>query len=172
MRRRVHLFALAGITLGCSCGDPGAGGAPSGSAAAVVAATGSAAPLPAPSGSAVDEAADDETSTRPVELLKLVFASDVKDKAPVGPLQTAKTGERVYAHLTLRNQSGRPRKVHLEFAVDGEKRTTVDLFVGESWSWRTWAYNTILPKDAGKKLTLEVTDDAGHPLFEGALPIR
>lgn len=125
-----------------------------------------------PSASSVASADEDETSTRPVELLKLVFSSDVKDKEPVGQLQVAKPGQRVYAHLTLRNQSGKPRKVHLAFAVDGEKRTNVDLFVGESWSWRTWGYNTILPKDAGKKLTLEVVDDAGHPLFEGALPIQ
>ena len=161
------------LILACSGGCGGDKGTPAaGSASAAALASAPAAPSSAPSGEVAEDAAEEETSTRPVELLKLVFASDVKNKEPVGSLQVAKTGQRVYAHMTLRNQSGRPRKVHLAFAVDGEQRTNVDLFVGESWSWRTWAYNTILAKDAGKKLTLEVTDDAGHPLFEGALPIQ
>jgi hypothetical protein len=155
--------------LGVGCGDPAApaGSAPSASAASSVVA----AAAPAGSGGA-DAAADDETSTRPVELLKLVFTKEVKDKEPVGQLQVASPGQKVFAHLTLRNRSGRPRKVQLAFSVGGEKRTTVELFVGDSWSWRTWAYNTTLPRDAGKKLDLEITDDQGHPLFEGAIPIR
>jgi hypothetical protein len=114
---------------------------------------------------------EDEVSTKPVELLKLVFAADVKDKEPSGQLQVAKPGQKVFAHLTLRNLSDHPRKVKLNFSVAGEKRTQVELLVGESWSWRTWAYNTLLPKDAGKKLELEVVDDEGHPLFDGAIPI-
>lgn len=169
---KLRAFGLM-LALVCSAGcggDKGTNTTASASATALPSAPQT--PASATSGETAADAADEETSTRPVELLKLVFASDVKDKEPVGSLQVAKTGQRVYAHMTLRNQSGRPRKVHLDFAVDGEKRTQVDLFVGESWSWRTWAYNTILAKDAGKKLTLEVTDDAGHPLFEGALPIK
>jgi hypothetical protein len=156
----VAAAALAG------CGD-------SPSAAPSAAASGPVPSVLAPGSAEVISSAEveDETSTRPVELLKLVFAADVKDKEPSGQLQVAKPGQKVFAHLTVRNLSNHPRKVKLNFSVAGEKRTQVELFVGESWSWRTWAYNTLLAKDAGKKLELEVTDDEGHPLFEGALPI-
>lgn len=155
------LIVLAG------CGEPQSG-APS------AAASGPVPSMLAPGASAPGMSSaeiDDETSTKPVELLKLVFAADVKDKEPSGQLQVAKPGQKVYAHLTVRNLSDHPRKVKLSFSVSGEKRTQVELFVGESWSWRTWAYNTVLAKDAGKKLELEVTDDQGHPLFEGTIPI-
>src|SRR5512139_1828876 len=153
MRPR-FLLAIVGILLGC--GDPPGGTPAGGSSSGSGAPPGVESALAEPSGTAVDP--EDETSTRPVELLKLVFAADVKDREPSGPLQVAKPGQKVYAHLTVRNRSGRPRKIRLNFTVDGEKRTSVELFVGESWSWRTWAYNTVLPKDAGKKLALEVTD--------------
>ncbi len=159
------LVALAG------CGDPKAGAVASGSAGPTPSGLVSPAGGEAAAASSDEAEADDETSTRPVELLKIVFAADVKDKQPSGPLQVAKPGQKVYAHLTLRNRSGRPRKIRLDFTVDGEKRTNVELVVGESWSWRTWAYNTVLAKDAGKRLELEVTDDEGHPVFEGAIPI-
>ena len=114
---------------------------------------------------------EDETSTRPMELLKFQFTSAIKSRQPVDKMVLAKPGDRVYGYLTLRNRSGRARKVHLEFAVNGEKRTEMDLDVADSWSYRTWGYNTILPKDKPGKLTLVATDDEDHPLFSESLPI-
>jgi hypothetical protein len=127
------------------------------------------APTPAPGTSAE---VDEETSTRPVELLAFAFTSGVKHKAPVDTLRSAKVGQKVHAHLTLRNRTGRARKVELRFRVGGELRTELSLEVGEAWSWRTWGYNTVLASDRGKKLSLEVVDDEGHPLVDAELPIE
>ncbi|NUP11620.1 MAG: DUF2914 domain-containing protein [Polyangiaceae bacterium] len=130
-------------------------------------------PQPAPvlaSGSASEY--DEETSTRPVELLKFSFASGIRGRDPASVLEYAKPNQRVYAHLTLRNRSGRKRTVHVVFKVNGAKRTEVDLDVDASWSWRTWAYNTVLAKDTSGTLSVEVTDDEGNAVAEGTLPIR
>ncbi len=164
---------LVGALCVClGCGDPPApapsaasGPDPASSAQAPLAPTADA------TAAASAASADDETSTRPLELLKLVLTTEIKGRDPGAPISSAKPGQKVYAHVTVRNRSGGPRKVTVAFKVGGEKRTTVDLFVEESWAWRTWAYNTVLPRDAGKKIEIEVTDDAGHPLFEGSLPV-
>ncbi|MEO7108874.1 MAG: hypothetical protein ABI183_00435 [Polyangiaceae bacterium] len=114
---------------------------------------------------------EDETSTRPMEVLKFQFTSAIDQRKPTDKMVLATPGDRVYAYLTLRNRSGRKRSVHLEFSVNGDKRTEMDLDVAESWSYRTWGYNTILPKDKTGKLTLSVTDDAGNPILDESLPI-
>lgn len=115
---------------------------------------------------------EQEAETLPLELLKFRFTSDIKAKNPVDTLDHAKPGKRVYAHLTLRNRSGRPRKVHLTFKVNDVVRTEMDLDVGVSWEWRTYGYNTLGAKDTGT-VTLDVDDDEGHPLVENQqLPIR
>ncbi len=130
----------------------------------------------APNGSSetptpLDSYADSELSTRPVELLKLQLTSAVKDRMPVDKLAVTHPGDRVYAHLTVRNRTGRPRKVHLLFGVNGKSQTEMDLEVAESWSYRTWGYDTLLKTDKPGKLTLSVTDDEGNPLEDVELPI-
>ena len=121
--------------------------------------------------SAVAElSAESEMSTRPVELLKFTFTSGVDAKNPADLLTAGKPGTKVYAHLVVRNRTGRARKVNVAFELNGKTRTEVPLAVDESWSWRTWAYNTI-PKDAKGTLRVTVTDDEGHPLGDYSLPI-
>lgn len=116
---------------------------------------------------------EQEAETLPLELLKFRFTSEVKAKNPVDTLDHASPGKRVYAHLTLRNRSGRPRKVQLTFKVNDVVRTKLELDVGESWEWRTYGYNTLLAKDTSGTLSLDVDDDEGHPLIENQqLPIR
>lgn len=163
-RRALLLCALA--LAACDSSPP----APAASSALVSAAAPPVAAPPPREGAAA--ALDDETSTRPVELLAFSFTSGVKNKAPVDALRSAKVGQKVHAHLTLRNRTGRPRKVELRFRVAGELRTELSLEVGEAWSWRTWGYNTILAGDRGKKLSLEVVDDEGHPIVDAELPIE
>jgi hypothetical protein len=107
-----------------------------------------------------------------LELLALSFTSAVRDKAPADRLVEAKPGDRVYAHLTVRNLSGRPRKVGLLFVVNGHQRTEIDLEVGPSWSWRTWGFNTLLADDDPGELVLRVTSDDGKVLANERLPIR
>ncbi len=115
---------------------------------------------------------DDEASTKPVELLALKIASDVKNKEPVDAIDATAAGARVYAHVTIRNRTGRPRGVVITFTVDGVERARVPLEIGESWSWRTWGYATMRAADAGKTLTITLDDEEGHPLAERTLPVR
>ncbi len=167
------VLALSCGALGCGsrgAGDPDAGRAAS-SASSAPPAVGSTAPGASAAGPAGSSDYEEETSTRPVELLKFRFTSGVKAREPVDELRSVAPGERVYAYLTLRNRTGRARQVHVEFAVNGESRTVKDLDVAESWSYRTWVYNTVLKKDKPGKLSLVVTDDEGHPLVEESLPI-
>jgi hypothetical protein len=116
--------------------------------------------------------ADAAPNARYVELLGLVLTSGIASKDPVDVVEQAKAGERVYAHLTIRNRTGRPREVVLRFHVEGVERANVPLEIGESWSWRSWGYATPRPADVGKKLTIELVDDEGRTLAERTLPVR
>ena len=107
---------------------------------------------------------------KPMLLLKFKFAAAIKNREPVGQLPIVRPGGRVYAHMTVRNRSGRKRCLHLEFRVNGKKRTKVTLRVGRSWSWRTWAYNTTRSSDRGP-LELIVHDDQGKLFLRRRLAI-
>jgi len=106
----------------------------------------------------------------PLQLLRFTFADGVEGKDPREKLNIARPGQRVYAHLRLRNRSGRDRCVHVVFRVGGKKRTDVTLKVGESWSWRTWAYNTLRSDDRGP-LQVVVTDDQGKVIVQQSLAV-
>lgn len=174
MRRRIDAaLGVALVVAGVGCGSPRDRTAPSAQAAA-----GDAGPIDAPtppplppSAPPPSSADEDETSTRPLELLSHQLTSGVKARAPIDRLSRVEPGERVYVFLTVRNRSGRTRQVHVEFRVNGALRTVKDLDVAESWSFRTWAYNTVLETDKPGKLAVDVTDDEGHPLLEESLPI-
>ncbi len=161
MRRAAWLLCWT-----CACGEEAA--APS---SAISNDPASFAP-PGPSASSdLARAAEEELSTKPLELLRHRFTSGVKDREPVDRLSLATSGSRVYAHFTVRNRSGRDRQLTAKFSVNGQERSEVLLDVKESWSYRTWAYVTL--RDADKKGTLElsVTDDEGHPLLDDKLPL-
>lgn len=155
-----------------ACGLLACGGLACGSDGGVPSAQPSAAhaPVLVPPSAVNELSAESEMSTRPMELLKFTWTSGVDARNPVDVLTTAKPGTKAYAHLTVRNRTGRARKLTMEFRVNGKKQTTLELDVDESWSWRTWGYNTV-PKDAKGTLELVVTDDEGHPLVESSLPI-
>jgi len=112
-----------------------------------------------------------DPALKPLQLLRYRFSSGVEHKKPVDKLYVARPGQRVWAHLTVRNRSGRDRCVHVELAVNGQSRTEIDLEVGHSWSWRTWAYITLRPTDRAGRLELTVTDDQGRLLLREHLPI-
>lgn len=155
--------ALCAALASCGGGEVGAAASARPSASA---------PLLAPPASGSGPSYEAETGGGALELLKFTFTSGLKGKDPADKLTSVKPGQRVYAHLTLRNRSGRPRKVHVEFTVNGNERTSVDLDVESSWSWRTWAYNTVLPSDGKGTLELLVSDEEGNPLVEESLPIK
>ena len=105
------------------------------------------------------------------EVRAMQFASDVKNKEPADKLSAARPGKRVYAHLVVRNRTPAPRTLTVTFTVDGVVRSTTDLEVERSWSYRTWAYVTLKPTDAGK-LAVEVKDDLGERVAGAEIPIK
>jgi hypothetical protein len=123
------------------------------------------APAPAPSGSAAAEKA-------PLQVLKLVFTSEVKNKEPVDKLDSVKPGERVWAHLAMRNRGAEARPITLVFRVNGEQRSKVELKIDPSWSYRTWGYSTLRAGDVSGELVLEVRDQASAVITTARLPIK
>jgi hypothetical protein len=58
------------------------------------------------------------------------------------------------------------------FRVNEERRTTLDLKIDPSQSYRTWAFNTLKEQDRSGTLALEVTDETGQTLLSEKLPIK
>lgn len=111
-----------------------------------------------------------DTDTATIELQELTFTSDVKNKEPVDVIEQVAVGMRVWAHLRVRYRGDEPHKLHVEFRVNDSKRTSLDLEVHKSWSYRTWAYNTMRPGDNGT-LRFQVKDENGRVLADRELPI-
>lgn len=105
-------------------------------------------------------------------VLKMTLASGIKDKAPADKLASAKPGQRVWAHVTLRNRSGSSREIDVVFRVNGKERTRVTLDVQAAWSFRTWGYVTLRPTDVTGELEAVVVDDSGEELGKMTIPIR
>ncbi len=188
------LFAAAACREGSNEGTPSADAGPSaagpnrtgataGSRGQSSAATGRSSWRPGPSGDEAVETVNDEPEVDhegacapadpgldPLQLLRFTFTDGVENKDPKQKLHIARPGQRVYAHLRLRNRSGRERCVHVTFRVGGQKRTDVTLKVGKSWSWRTWAYATPRVDDT-KPLQVVVTDDQGKVIVEKKLAV-
>ena len=95
----------------------------------------------------------------------------MRGKEPARELSFATPGQRVWAHLTLRNPGREKRVVTVVFRVNEEKRTTLELTVEPSLSFRTWGYNTLREGDGGE-MTVEAVDDVGTTLVNEKLPIR
>jgi hypothetical protein len=108
----------------------------------------------------------------PLQLLRLTLTSAVKDKEPVDELEAVGPAQRVWAHLAIRNRSSDARRITLIFRVNGEERSTVDLKVEPSWSYRTWGYNTLRASDKSGELTLEVREIGGPLLTTARLPVK
>jgi hypothetical protein len=114
----------------------------------------------------------DGATRRHPEVKAMHFASDVKNKEPVDTLSSAAPGKRVYAHLIVRNRTAGTRKLKMSFSVDDAERSSTELEVERSWSYRTWAYVTLRPGDKGK-LAVVVTDDVGGEVVARAeIPIK
>ena len=107
---------------------------------------------------------------KPMQVLLFRWTSGIENKDPKDRLYVARPGQRVYAHLRMRNRSGTERCLKLVFRVGDEKRTEVTLRIGESWNWRTWAYNTLKREDR-KPLRLTIHDDQGALILDERLPV-
>ena len=109
---------------------------------------------------------------QPLQLLKFTFSSDVKNKQPVDTLEAAAPGQRVWGHFVLRNRNQGSRKLSVVFRVNGQTRTTLDLEIEKSWSFRTYAFNTLRSADKTGEISLEAKDETGAIVASSAIPIR
>lgn len=107
---------------------------------------------------------------KPLELMSFQLTSGIWEKDPVDDLSTAKPGDRVYAHFKLKNK-GERRTLKVVFKVNGAPRTTLELKVEPSPSYRTWGFNTLRAGDTGE-LSVTATDDAGVVVAERSIPIK
>jgi hypothetical protein len=169
--RSIHGLVALCLILACDKSEPGATGQPGSdpSSAAESAPPDATAAASGTSPAGTSSAGVEEAGS--LELQELTFTSEVKNKEPVDTLLAAEPGKRVWVHLRLRNRDDAPRKIGLEFRVNGDKRTTLDLKVEKSWSYRTWAYNTLLEGDKQGTVSLEVRDDTGVVLADRSVPI-
>jgi hypothetical protein len=178
----LHASLLAAVVAACTSGrasgsdkdastDPvapsGVTGAPSSPPApAEGAPAGSSSSKPRPTDPAE---AEDQAEMR---LLKLTLAPGVRDKEPVSKLEAAKPGQRVWAHVTLRNRTGFAREIDLVFRVNGKERSRVTLNVESSWSFRTWGYVTLRPGDVSGDVSVSVVSDSGEEIGAAKVPIK
>jgi hypothetical protein len=159
------VVVLAHLALACAGCDQRADASPAADAAAPP-------PAPAPTARAAPSASGSAAAEKgEFKVLKAVFTSEVKNKEPTDNLKSAKPGQRAWVHLTLRNRGDAARTITLVFKVNGKERSTVDLKVEPSWSFRTWAYNTLRAGDKGE-LGLEIRDDAGATMTTLSIPIK
>lgn len=171
-------FAVVFGLAGCDS-QSGGGGAASASVSAPVPAS-VAAPMPLPAsvtapsragGRAASAASADEEASQ-IQLLKFTFTSNVRDKEPVDKLDAAKPGQRVWAHINVRNRTGSNREIDLVFRVNGKERSRVPLEIQASWSFRTWGYVTLRAADTSGEVTAVIIDDSGEEILSERLPIR
>jgi hypothetical protein len=167
---RVLSFSLLVVAVACDDGAPARPDA----ASPEPSANPPPAPVSAPPApvSALGSSSAATPASAPLQLLRLTLTSAVKDKEPVDELKVASPGQRIWAHLAIRNRSSEARRITLLFRVDGEERSTVDLKVEPSWSYRTWGYNTLRASDKSGELTLEVREIGGPLLSTARLPIK
>lgn len=176
MKKTIALFASAALIL-AACDEPAPAATLPASTTSAQATTAQATSAPATSATASSAGAarpgaSAAAPTPSLQVLRLTLTSEVKQKEPVDELKEAGPGQRVWAHVTLRNRAPDARRVSVVFKVDGDERSTVDLQVASSWSFRTWAYNTLRPGDKSGELTVEVRDDAGAVIGQAKLPIK
>jgi hypothetical protein len=166
--RSVLVILLLALT-GCSrcSGDVGPV-----EASALASGASAAPPPPPPPPPATSASAQAAPAAERLQVLKLTFTSDVKNKEPVDSLDAGTAGQRVYAHLAMRNRTGAEKRMQLVFRVRGEMRSGVSLKVDPSWSFRTWAYATLQASDAGKELEVSVLDDDASVITVVKLPIK
>jgi hypothetical protein len=162
VKKPIALFVSAALGL-VACDAPAPAATLPASPPSAAATLASAAPRPSASVAA---------AVAPLQVLRLTLTSEVKQKEPVDELKEAGPGQRVWVHLALRNRAPEAKRVSVTFKVDGDERSTVDLQVASSWSFRTWAYNTLRAGDKAGELTVEVRNDASEVIAQAKLPIK
>lgn len=177
MRRSITAAIALMLTLATGCEEKWARPAGASSAAPPAPSVSAAKPAstaaegPSAAGTAKPKASSTGDDARP-EIKKLTFTSEVKKREPADKLTSAGPGDRVYAHLFVKNRTEATCTLTVVFAVNGDERSRVKLDIDPSWGYRTWAYNTLRKTDTKGELTVEVRDDDGTVLATGKLPIK
>lgn len=167
---------LAAVVAACSPGR--ASGGPEADATAppttsgTSPAPGTAPPAAGQPSAAPTHGAEPDDAQGEMKLLKMTLASSVRDKEPVDKLTSAKPGQRVWAHVTMRNRTGFAREIDLVFKVGGKERSRVTLNIENSWSFRTWGYVTLRPTDTSGEVTVTIVNDSGDEIATAKLPIK
>jgi hypothetical protein len=103
---------------------------------------------------------------------RLVIAHDVEAREPLGATTTFARGEsdRIYAFVEVGNANSALSAIYVSFVRDGEpEQGSIELRVGESTRWRTWAY-TRLAKEEGD-YTAIVRNALGEELARSSFEI-
>src|SRR5690348_8258918 len=109
MRRRWITIVFGAAAL-VSCRPDGAPSADAGVTSATPAPTSASATA---AGSAGPSAVAPDAGTGTLELLKMTLTSGIKNKEPTDVLESARPGQRVWAHLSMRNRTGRPQEIEV-----------------------------------------------------------
>lgn len=111
----------------------------------------------------------------PIAVKRLVVARGVEHREPTEPIERVAAGEidRVYAFVEVANPERAESEIHVSFVRDGApERGSIELSVGASPRWRTWAYSRRASEPG--KWSVVVRDAQGKELarteFEVAAP--
>jgi hypothetical protein len=168
------VIALASLPVvpACRCGRSGAEAGEPAASDASSSASPSALPPSSIAGAGPSGSAPPAPAPTPLQLLRFTFTSGVRGKEPVDVLDAAAPGQRVWAHFAVRNRSGDTRNLAVVFLVNGQKRTSLDLKIDPSWSYRTWSFNTLRKTDTEGEIVLNATEEQGAVLVHARLPIK
>lgn len=101
----------------------------------------------------------------PLVIVDFKLTSKLENKKPTDELAIVKPGTKIYAYLVVENLEKTERCVLVTFRVDGRKRASLNLMIGTSPAWRTWAHITPEKGDAGGEVEIEITDDHGRQRY-------
>jgi hypothetical protein len=147
--------------------------------------TSAATPTPTPTPAATPTSASTPTPTPSVAVSappprhatalrvdRLVIARGVESREPLGADTVFASDEkRLFAFVEVDNPEHAPGDLRVQFvAPDGEKQKPIELSVGESPHWRTWAFTRHARAPGTWKAV--VRDERGHVLASTEFDVR
>lgn len=101
---------------------------------------------------------------------KLVVASGVQDREPVGVSETfPATQDEVYCFLAARDIT-KDTRVKFVWYFEGQETASVEIPLKEGPRWRTWSSKKVAGKSGQWKVELE--DEAGNTVGEAAFTVQ
>ena len=103
---------------------------------------------------------DSGASNSDMKIVDAKAAGGVKEREPVDVSESFSVDDKVTIWMAVRNPKGKS-KVKVVWFKDDVELNTVDINVGKSWRWRTWARRTV-PRTGDWKV--EIRDEDGNTL--------